>query len=323
MAKISIIIRCCNEEAHIGRLLSGIMQQACKDFEIIVVDSGSTDATLSIVSQYPVTVLHIEKEDFSFGHSLNIGCETASGEFLVFASAHVYPLYADWIGQLIQPFEDERIACVYGNQSGNDATKFSEHQVFARWFPDESDLNQDHPFCNNANAAVRKSVWEKVRYDETLTGLEDLAWAKRVISAGYRIAYQADAEIIHVHEETARQVLNRYRREGIAMKAIFPHEKFSFLSFLHMFPKNAFADMRLALRQGVLSKNVGSIFSFRFMQFWGAYRGYAQHGIVSKTLREKFYYPGESASAAPPQFDEKREGRLIDYSGHDSETRHG
>ena len=65
--------------------------------------------------------------------------------------------------------------------------------------PEQSDLNQDHPFCNNANAAIRRSVWERFRYDETLTGLEDLAWARQVISAGFRIAYKADAEVVHVH----------------------------------------------------------------------------------------------------------------------------
>ncbi|NEO00616.1 MAG: glycosyltransferase, partial [Moorea sp. SIO3I7] len=48
MPEISIIIRCYNEEEHIGRLLSGIMQQTIQDVEIIVVDSGSTDATPSI-----------------------------------------------------------------------------------------------------------------------------------------------------------------------------------------------------------------------------------------------------------------------------------
>ncbi|MCZ7627103.1 MAG: glycosyltransferase [Candidatus Methylomirabilis sp.] len=63
----SLVIRCFNEEAHIGRLLTGIMAQTLKDVEIIVVDSGSTDATLSIASQYPVKILTITPEQFSFG----------------------------------------------------------------------------------------------------------------------------------------------------------------------------------------------------------------------------------------------------------------
>jgi rhamnosyltransferase len=314
MAKVSIIIRCYNEEAHIGRLLSGIMQQSINDFEIIIVDSGSTDATLSIASQYPAKILKINKEDFSFGNSLNFGCEAASGEFLVFVSAHVYPVYDDWITQLLQPFENDNVACVYGRQHGNHATKFSEHQVFAQWFPETSDLNQNHPFCNNANAAVRRSVWERIRYDETLTGLEDLAWAKQVISAGFRIGYKSDAEVVHVHEETPGQVLNRYRREAIAMKAIFPHEKFSFLQFLHMWTKNVFYDAGLALKRGVFLKNIISIMSFRLMQFWGTYRGYAQVGLISRSLRRKFYYPNDISTIENPLRPPETNRTAIDYS---------
>src|SRR5205823_1365971 len=132
MPRISIIIRCYNEEEHIGRLLSGIIQQTQQDFEIIVVDSGSTDATLSIASRYPVKVVHIAPQDFSFGRSLNMGCEAAGGEILVFASAHVYPLYDDWLEKIARPFADPKVALSYGGQRGNEVTKYSEHQVFAR-----------------------------------------------------------------------------------------------------------------------------------------------------------------------------------------------
>lgn len=319
----SIIIRCYNEEAHIGRLLSGIMQQARGDFEIIVVDSGSTDATLSIASQYPVKILKISKEEFSFGYSLNVGCQAASGQFLVFVSAHVYPIYDDWVTQLLQPFKDERVACVYGKQRGNQSTKFSEHQIFAHWFPETSDLNQNHPFCNNANAAIRRSVWVTDRYNETITGLEDLAWAKQVISTGFRIAYIADAEVVHVHEETPRQVFNRYRREAIAMKSIFPHEKFSFWDFLHLWTKNTFSDARLAMKHLQFWRNILSIILFRSMQFWGTYKGYAQVGSISTSLRRKFYYSNDHSSNDKSKKVQSESNRVeIDYSSFSREVDH-
>ncbi|WP_416672062.1 glycosyltransferase family 2 protein [Egbenema bharatensis] len=172
--KCSIVIRCYNEEQHIGRLLSGLVQQTVQDIEMIVVDSGSTDATVAIASQYPIKLVSIRPEDFSFGRSLNLGCEAATGEFIVIASAHVYPVYKDWLEQLLKPFASPDIALVYGKQRGNEITKYSEHQVFATWFPDRSNPHQSHPFCNNANAAIRRLLWEQVPYDETLTGLEDL-----------------------------------------------------------------------------------------------------------------------------------------------------
>jgi glycosyltransferase involved in cell wall biosynthesis len=93
MCRLSIVIRCYNEERHIGRLLFGIKQQSIKDVEIIVVDSGSTDSTLSIVGRYPIKVVTIEPEEFSFGRSLNIGYQNTTNDIIVNASAHVYPIY--------------------------------------------------------------------------------------------------------------------------------------------------------------------------------------------------------------------------------------
>ena len=89
MPKVSIVIRCYNEEQHIGRLLSGLIQQTVEELEIIVVDSGSTDSTVAIASCYPIKLVSIKPEDFSFGRSLNLGCQAATGEFIVIASAHV------------------------------------------------------------------------------------------------------------------------------------------------------------------------------------------------------------------------------------------
>jgi len=112
----SIIIRCYNEEKYIGKLLHGIIQQAVKDVEIIVVDSGSTDGTLEVASRFPTKIVSIEPEYFSFGRSLNLGCRHATQEFIVVASAHVYPLYKDWLQQLLLPFTDPHVAMVYGKQ---------------------------------------------------------------------------------------------------------------------------------------------------------------------------------------------------------------
>lgn len=289
--EVSIVIRCYNEERHIGRLLKGIVQQTVRNVEIILVDSGSTDATLAIASRYPVKIVSIRPEDFSFGYALNVGCTAARGEFLVFASGHVYPVFKDWIETLLEPFSDPRVALVYGKQRGNEVTKYSERRVFEKWFPEESDRDRNHPFCNNANAAVRRSVWEQLPYNKSLTGLEDIDWAKRALERGHKIAYVADAEIIHVHEETPRRVYERYRREAIALKHIFPSERFSLWDFLRLFTSNVVSDWYHAWHDRVLMKNVVEIIMFRLVQFWGTYLGYSQRGPVTDELRKTFYYP--------------------------------
>jgi glycosyltransferase involved in cell wall biosynthesis len=288
----SVVIRAYNEEKYIGRLLEGILHQTVKEqVEIIIVDSGSTDATISIARRYPVQVVQIQPGEFTFGKSLNRGISQAQGEFIIIASAHVFPVYPDWIERLVAPFSDQKVALTYGKQRGNSSTKFSEHQVFARWFPETSNPNQLHPFCNNANAAIRRSVWQDHHYDESLSGLEDLAWAQVVIDIGHTIAYVAEAEIIHVHDETPQGIYNRYRREAMAFKRIYPEERFRLWDLFRLITTNITSDLWHAGQDGQLFENFGGILWFRWMQFWGTYHGYRQSGPLTRQLRRTFYYP--------------------------------
>jgi glycosyltransferase involved in cell wall biosynthesis len=308
----SIIIRCYNEREHIGKLLYGIFKQRHDDLEVILVDSGSTDGTLEVAEQFPIEdIVYISPEEFSFGRALNMGCEAASGNLCVFASAHVYPRQVDWLESLLNMF-GENVALVYGKQRGNEATKFPERRIFRRWFPEEDIERQSSPFCNNANCAIRRSVWKEFKYNETLTGLEDLDWAKRVQEAGWDLSYSANAEIIHVHDESPREVYNRYRREGIAYSQIMSEEEFGFTDFLRMFTYNTLADYWAAIREDELLDSLIEIPRFRLMQFFGTYRGFAQERPVSDRLRRRFYYPdtkGYPFSSTP----ERDSELLIEY----------
>jgi glycosyltransferase involved in cell wall biosynthesis len=289
----SIVIRAYNEEQHLGRLLEGIRQQTVRDVEVILVDSGSTDATVQIAENHGAKVVRIPSAEFTFGRSLNFGVREARRDLVVFASAHVYPVYPDWLESLLRPFEDEWVALTYGKQRGPESAKFSEGQIFHQWYPDASNPDQVTTFCNNANAAIRKNLWEKNPYDETLTGLEDLAWAKWASEQGYKIAYVAEAEIVHVHNETPRGVFNRYRREAMAFKRIHPESHFSVYDFLRLTVMNILSDLWHAARERVLWKNLASIFWFRWMQFHGTRVGYRETGLLTPQLREMFYYARE------------------------------
>jgi glycosyltransferase involved in cell wall biosynthesis len=307
----SVVIRAYNEEAHLGRLLDGVMQQTMKDLEVILVDSGSSDGTLEIAGRYPIQVVHIQPDEFSFGRSLNRGIAAAQGEYIAIASAHVYPVYPDWLERLLAPFIDSQVALAYGKQRGDARSKFSEGQVFAHWYPEASNHRQAHPFCNNANAAIRRALWESHPYDEDLSGLEDVDWAHWAVEQGYKLAYVAEAEVIHVHNETPRAVFNRYRREAMAFKRIFPQEKFGLFDFLRLSLSNITSDLWHAAGQHCLGGSLGSIFWFRLMQFWGTYQGYRQSGPLTAPLRQTFYYPrgrgvGQSVSrdVEPIQYEE-------------------
>jgi len=300
----SIIVRAFNEEKHLGQLFTGLKQQTVDDFEVILVDSGSTDKTMEIASGegwgFPVKILQIAPEEFSFGRSLNLGIRHASSDIIVIASAHVYPVYPDWIEKLISPLSNCKVAISYGKQRGGATTRFPEHQIFARWYPDQSKIQNTNPFSNNANAAIRKELWKEHRYDESLSGLEDLEWANWAIEHGYQVAYMAEAEIVHIHEDNPKGVYNRYRREAMAFKRIFPQEQFGFLEFIRLFFNNLISDSRIAARDGKIFKELTNIIWFRLMQFWGTYRGYQQSGPLTQELRKTFYYPGTSSKRFVP-----------------------
>jgi glycosyltransferase involved in cell wall biosynthesis len=309
--RCSIIIRAYNEERHIARLLVGILHQTVGEVEILLVDSGSTDATLAIASSYPVRVLHIDPAAFSFGRSLNLGCAQARGRFIVFASAHVYPVYPDWLEHLLEPLEDDRVAVVYGKQRGNATTRFSEHHVFRQWFPEASVPRQTSPFCNNANAAIRKSLWRRRPYNEDLPALEDVDWATWALGEGYFVSYRAEAEVVHVHDEDPRAVFNRYRREAMALKRIRPQEHFGASDLARLLIVHWIGDLRDAWGQGLLRRKLLEVLWFRWMQLWGTFRGFRTAGPLTHQLKEAFYYPRRPV---PISSSENRVGLPLDYS---------
>lgn len=310
---VSVVVRCFNEEKHIEKLLYGIKTQNYKGaVQVVVVDSGSTDNTVAIAERFSAKVVSINPEEFSFGRSLNVGCSHAEGEYLVFASAHVYPIYNDWIMFLLDPFKNKNIALCYGKQRGGENTKFSEKQVFEQWFKDQSIDVQETPFCNNANCAIRRDLWLKYPYDETLVGLEDLDWAKKVIQDGYKISYSAEAVVAHIHEESPRQTMNRYMREAIALKRIDPDQSMGVLDYSKLLVENIASDYVHAALDGCLMKNLWQIPVFRTMQFTGAFVGFRQIGPVSAQLKRTFYYPPELRTARDARQPERKR---IDYAG--------
>ncbi|MCB2014164.1 MAG: glycosyltransferase family A protein [Sphingobium sp.] len=311
IAPVSIVIRAYNEEEHIEKLLRGIKAQRIQPQEIILVDSGSTDHTVTIAERYGAKIVGIAKEDFTFGRALNIGCEAACGDILVFVSAHVYPVFDTWLELLIAPFDNSRVSLTYGRQQGGNTNKFSEHCLFARWFPTERAFPQQGYFCNNANCAVRRSTWETLHYDETLTGLEDLDWAKRSQSKGGLLVYEPGATIVHVHEETWPQVRNRYRREAMALRRINTESHFSIIDFCRLFSANIIVDAIAAKKQKVLARELRSILSFRFNQFYGAWQGHRGPSEVSQDLKQRFYFP---ARTLHHHQEEAHDARRIDYA---------
>jgi len=131
--------------------------------------------------------VRIGKDDFTFGRSLNVGCAAATGQYLAFVSGHCVPTTDTWLANLIKPLHDDICVYAYGRQVGNGDSKFSERQLFKKYFPEVSSMPQQGFFCNNANAALRREVWEAHRFNEDLPGLEDMELGKRLVERGLKL----------------------------------------------------------------------------------------------------------------------------------------
>ena len=75
------------------------------------------------------------------------------------------------------------------------------------------------------------------------------------------------------------------------MKRIFPEEKFTLWDFIRLGTVNSINDIYHSLYDHVFWRNFTDIVSFRIMQFWGTYMGYARRGPITNQLRQTFYYP--------------------------------
>lgn len=199
MAKISIIIRTKNEERWIGHCLSMIYKQDFKDFEVILVDNGSTDHTVEIAKRYPIDRL-VTIEKFLPGKAINDGIRASTGDYIVCISAHCVPKKIDWLSVFLSNFEnDPKLAGVYGRQLPLSFTEDTDKRDLLIVFGQDRRVQYKDYFFHNANSMFRRSAWEEFPFDEQVTNIEDRVWGKAVIEAGYHLAYDPEASVFHHH----------------------------------------------------------------------------------------------------------------------------
>jgi rhamnosyltransferase len=243
---VSIVIRALNEAEFLPECLAKIFDQEFSgNVEVVLVDSGSTDYTVEVAKSFGCKIVYIKKSEFSFGRSLNMGCSVGSGDILVLLSAHCIPTDRYWLKNLIQPILDGVCSYSYGRQiARNGISKFSEGMVFMKYYPEKTSSPQSGYFCNNANSAISRIVWERLRFNEALTGLEDMELAQRLVSQGGRVSYVANSTVEHIHRENWTRIKIRYEREAVAMTDIEPNLNLGLWAAINMFLYAVIADAR-------------------------------------------------------------------------------
>jgi 2-desacetyl-2-hydroxyethyl bacteriochlorophyllide A dehydrogenase len=311
----TVLIRAFNEERWLPEVFEALGRQRSRDFEVLLVDSGSTDRTRDIAAANGARIVRLRSEDFTFGHSLNVGVKESRGKFIAILSAHAIPFDEAWLDRLVAPLRRDHVAMVYGGQRGHEISKFAEARDFERMFPQQQhdEVDPETPFANNANSAIRRDLWDQHPFDEGLPGLEDIEWAKYWMERGRTVSYEPAAGIIHVHTETWAQVRRRYHREGMAARWVrtkilrhIPGEIWREIRWLLW-------DLGLAARQGHLGKVAGEILRFRYEKLVGTVRGIVDsRGLANPARRaEMFFQTGFSAVVVQGPHRARMEERVL------------
>ena len=197
--KCSIIIRTKNEERWITYCLKSIFEQDYKNFEIILVDNNSTDQTVKRAKEFKIKKI-IKIDNFLPGKALNMGIRASKGDYIVCISGHCIPKNNKWLSSLVYSLEEsDEYAGVYGKQEPMSFSKPSDIRDLITVFGLDKKVQIKENFFHNANSIIRRSNWELVNFNESLTNVEDRIWGKEMIERKFKLVYEPNAIVYHHH----------------------------------------------------------------------------------------------------------------------------
>jgi len=227
MTEATVVIPTKNAGSLFETVLDAVYEQS-GEFEVLIVDSGSTDETLEIASRYPAKILEIDPESFGHGRTRNLAASRTESEYIVFLTQDAIPTDG-WLEALLRPLRsDPEIAGTYSRQVPRDNATPMKEYFLREFYPPESERRsiasdecptRDDAFFSNVSSAIRRTVWREIPFPEDGIMSEDQRWAKKVLLAGYSIRYTAESVVEHSHREGIMDILKRYFDSGASLSA--------------------------------------------------------------------------------------------------------
>lgn len=229
MPSVSVVIPTLNAGRQLEELLSLLRRQTLRPTEIIVVDSESTDNTVAIAESSPLTrVVSIRREDFNHGATRHEAFLLTSGEFVCFLTQDAVPADDQYLERLIEPMlSDASIALVSGRQlPKSDARRF-EQLVREFNYPNSPSVKSldDLPaygiktfFASDVCSAYRRDAYLSCGGFPQVNTNEDMLMAAKLVSSGYKVAYEPNARVYHSHNLSPRQQFERNQEVGMFLE---------------------------------------------------------------------------------------------------------
>src|SRR6266550_4895933 len=233
---LSIVILTKNGGSLFKEVLAGLFAcEGISEAEVLIIDSGSSDDTLDYATEYPQIRVHkIPPSEFGHGKTRNLGARLTTGEIIIYLVQDATPATPDFLKRLTAPVANEDFAAAFGRQLARPATNKIEKIFLEHTYPDRREVraSQDKQelgiksiFFSNVCSAIRRDVWERIPFDESLIMSEDQLWAKQVLLAGHRILYEPAAMVFHSHNYGLKDVFKRNFDSGVSLAGI-AHDTF-------------------------------------------------------------------------------------------------
>jgi rhamnosyltransferase len=239
---VSVVIPTKNPGAIFREVIdAATAQKAAFGYEILIIDSGSTDGTVEFVKAHPQLRLHrIAPETFGHGRTRNLAISLTSGPFVAFLTHDAIPVDEHWLANLVAAIEQApEIAGAFGRHTAHrDASVFTQrdmathfegflqHPLVLTKAMDEARYAHDvgwrqllHFYSDN-NSCLRRSVWQRHPYPD-IEFAEDQVWARTIMEAGFAKAYAPDAVVYHSHDYPPISQLRRAFDEANAFRECF------------------------------------------------------------------------------------------------------
>jgi rhamnosyltransferase len=218
---VSIILRSFNEAWALRETLPALSAQDEKDWELIVIDSGSSDGSVELIRQAaPRHFVQILPHDYQPSRVLNTGMHLARGEVAVFLNADATPQSSQWLGPLVAALQDRQTAAVFSRQIPRpDCRAVFAHDYERCFGASRESAGWDH-FFSLVSSGIRRDIWSRRGFLESMQYSEDDEYTRWCRSQGHRIVYCPESVVMHSHNYVPRQVYKRSFGEAWARSAM-------------------------------------------------------------------------------------------------------